>query len=147
MVLQSDGLVLLHASFGHDGGGYTIGQSEIAGSMRSHWQLWVDCRDQRKSRKVLRRVADCIGREPFDVVIHRLEDGHRVAFVIELEARSWSDAVVETIALGQRIAYRWNISSCLGYANESLAGGARKIDLFKIAGVEAASWEIENCGD
>ena len=110
--------------------------------MLCEWRLWVDCRDQRKSHKVLKRVSETTGREPLNLRIVKDEEVHQISFAVELESNSWNDAVVEAIALGLRIAHRWRISSGESPMDDQVAAGAQKLDLFQIAGIEAAAWEL-----
>lgn len=114
--------------------------------MLTNWHVWVDCRDERKSRKVLARVAEAIGRTPLNVTVvpWDTEDtsGHKINFAVDLENARWNDAVVEVITLGLRISHWWTISGGTS-VREHFSAYAKKLDVFKIAGIEGAEWNIE----
>lgn len=86
--------------------------------MQTNWTVFLHTRTETKARKVLGWMTDHLGREPDQLSLEPLvlKEPERttylflVKFSLRLEATVWNDAVVEAIALGQRVGSRWQLS-------------------------------------
>jgi hypothetical protein len=96
--------------------------------------MWTEARTEVKALRVFERFRLNLDREVPDRSIEPYPKiaGHVVSFWIELESRSWNDAIVEAIALGQRVGYQWTLSGDIlffpeGWSNNSNVPGIRSM--------------------
>jgi hypothetical protein len=105
--------------------------------MTSHWRIWVNATTKDKALILLNRIAAEIGRVPLVAVASCSEDGgHRITFQVPLESKSWNDAVVELIALGERVGYAWQL---MGSILDDPEGRSYKS---RVSGVLAIQWSL-----
>ena len=111
--------------------------------MRTLWKMWVDARTEAKALKLCDRVLERMGRSASEkrVEPYPKTGGFVVSFAVALEHARWNDAVVEAIALGQRVGYGWALS---GWIED---GPAASSDRTNIAGVKSIQWMFERGGD
>ena len=80
--------------------------------VRSSWKLWTDATTPEKSERVARRVLDALGRPATPMVSitpYEKTGGHVVQLTIDVDATTWAEAVVETLALAQQAGYAWTV--------------------------------------
>jgi hypothetical protein len=106
--------------------------------MRLLWKMWVDARTEAKALKLCERILERMGRgapersvEPYPKT-----GGFVVSFAVGLERARWNDAVVEAIALGQRVAHGWTLS---GWIEDSPAASSNQTS---VAGVKSIQWTL-----
>jgi hypothetical protein len=104
--------------------------------MRLNWKLWVNARSEQKALKLCERILERMEQEASEKVVEPYPKirGFVVSFVTSLEHERWNDAVVEAIALGQRVGHGWALS---GSIHEDPSGWSCRTNL---AGVEAIEW-------
>ncbi|MBV9927872.1 MAG: hypothetical protein JOZ96_22825 [Acidobacteria bacterium] len=110
--------------------------------MNSLWKMWVDARTEEKALKLCERVLERMGRDASDkrAEPYPKTGGFVVSFAVGLEHAEWNDAVVEVIALGQRVAHGWALSGSIeddpdGWSNRT-----------SVAGVESIQWTLVGAG-
>ena len=114
--------------------------------MTSQWIIWCDCRDERKVRRVLDRVAEVLTRSPTNVSVD-LDDGlYVVRFHLPVVAQTWGDMVLELIQIGYTLGDRWMIGpgTSSGSMCDAVEGYTSQLSLFRTAGVKLAHWHMEN---
>lgn len=106
--------------------------------MRLLWKMWVDARTEEKALKLCDRILKRMEKDSSE---RRAEPypktgGYVVSFTTDLEHARWNDAVVEAIALGQRVGHGWTLS---GSVEDNVSGWSNRTN---IAGVESIEWSL-----
>jgi len=98
------------------------------------WRMWVDAKTEEKSLKLCDRLLDRMKKDASEkrVEPYPKTGGFVVSFATELKSERWNDAVVEAMALGQRVGYGWQlIGSVLdgpgGWSNRTTVSGVKSI--------------------
>ena len=102
------------------------------------WKIWVDAKTEKKSLRLCARIRERMGREASDMRVepYPKTGGFVVGFVVGLESTRWNDAVVEAIALGQRVGYGWVIA---GSVRDEPSGCSDRVS---ISGVQSMEWSL-----
>ena len=93
------------------------------------WWMFCDAKSEKNARVLLSRFINQIGHETQNSKVnphHR--GGHILAFDTELSSAEWSEAVVDTLELAQRVGRRWTVSGSIlnefsGESSEGLPPG------------------------
>ncbi len=106
--------------------------------MQSIWKLWVTAKTEQTARRIYTRVT---GRIAYPATLLTIEpypktEGFVVTFQVTLASQTWNDAVVEVIALGQRVAYGWFMT---GSITDDPSATTNQIS---VAGVTMAEWRL-----
>jgi hypothetical protein len=106
--------------------------------MQSIWKLWVTAKTEPAARRVYSRLIDRMAHPASVLSIepYPKTGGFIVAFQIILASQEWNDAVVEVIALGQRVAYGWYIT---GSILEDSSATSNKVS---VAGATMVEWQL-----
>jgi hypothetical protein len=106
--------------------------------MQVHWTIWSDATSEKSARNVAKRLTRELGREAHHLtfVLYPKTGGWTFSFDVLLEGESWSDYVVDAIALGQRIGYEWTSSRDVTANPEGWSTRSR------ISGITAAQWQL-----
>lgn len=109
--------------------------------MQSNWKLWVDARTETTAHKLLDRVLKRMGAEASGVEITPYDKGgHLISFHITHAHQSWSNLVLECIALGQRTAHGWAIYGDI-YQDPGSSSSTSNV-----AGVDMIEWRLHAPG-
>ena len=114
--------------------------------MNSKWIIWCDTRDERKSQKLLDRVAERLKRTPTGILTELDEGGYAVRFEIPVNAQAWSDIVLELMQMGYALADHWLVCPGIyaGSIYEAAEGASSTLQPCRITGVKRIEWHIEN---
>lgn len=114
--------------------------------MNSQWIIWCDTRDERKSRKLLDRLAEELKRIPTGISTGLDEGGYAVRFEIPVCAETWSDIVLELMQLGYAVADHWAVYPGIrpGSIYDAAEGASITLQPCRITGVKRIEWHIEN---
>lgn len=104
--------------------------------------MWVDAKTEEKALKLCDRVLQRMERAATEKSVEPYPKTgvYVVSFVIGLEHARWNDAVVETIALGQRVGHGWALS---GSVEDDPGGWSNRTN---VAGVESITWNLMRAG-
>jgi hypothetical protein len=104
--------------------------------------MWVDAKTEEKALKLCDRILKRMGRDASakGVEPYPKTGGFVVSFAIGLEHARWNDAVIEAIALGQRVGDGWALSGSIG---DDPRGWSNRTN---IAGVESIEWTLVRGG-
>jgi hypothetical protein len=107
--------------------------------MRLLWRMWVDAGTEAKALKLCDRVLERMERSASGIRVepYPKTGGFVVSFAVALEHARWNDAVVEAIALGQRVGHGWVLS---GWIED---GPAASSNVTNVAGVKSIQWMFE----
>ncbi len=107
--------------------------------MRIFWKFWTEAKTDEKAERVFARVIKDMGitHESLSIMPYEKTGGYVISFFSTPSADPWNEAIIETIALGQKVARQWLISGCIlsdpsGWSNEP-----------RVTGVTAASWDVD----
>ena len=108
--------------------------------MQSVWKLWVTAKTEPAARRVYTRLIDRMAHPATVLAIepYPKTDGFVVAFQVILASQGWNDAVVEVIALGQRVAYGWYMT---GSIMDDPSATANQVS---VAGATMVEWQLIN---
>jgi hypothetical protein len=104
--------------------------------MRLIWRMWVGARTEEKALKLCDQLLERMGKETSEKVAEPdpKTGGFMVSFVTGLEHERWNDAVVEAIALGQRVGHGWALSGSIDDDPRGWSGRT------SITGVDSIEW-------
>jgi hypothetical protein len=98
----------------------------------------VDARTEEKALKLCYRLLAQMRKDAPEKKVdpYPKTGGFVVSFATNLEQGRWSDAVVEAIALGQRVGYGWILSGSIeddpsGWSNDA-----------KVSGIVSIQWQL-----
>jgi hypothetical protein len=106
--------------------------------MQVWWNVWTDATSAKSAGDVARRVLREMSRSGIALTFapYNKTNGWTFAFQTIPTSASWNDAVVETIALGQSMAFDWIIGGDVQQAPESLSTKA------SVSGVTRIQWQF-----
>lgn len=107
--------------------------------MEAWWRVWSDARSEKSAHNVATRLLRQLGRPADQLTFapYPKTGGWKFSFHTPLVGASWNDYVVDVIALGQRVAYAWELS---GDVLEDPTGWSTKS---RISGVTHIQWQLQ----
>ncbi|WP_293743924.1 hypothetical protein [uncultured Acinetobacter sp.] len=108
---------------------------------KSIWKLHLNATSERSAQKIIKKCIDVFERVPISLKIEKYNKGGYMA-TLELahdENYSWSELVLEIIALGQRLGSGWSI---YGNINDDPSAVLSKSmgNHIRVSGVDWADW-------
>jgi hypothetical protein len=110
--------------------------------MEAGWNAWSDATSEKSARIVATRLLRQLGRSADQLTFapYPKTGGWTFSFHTLLEGARWNDYGVDVIALGQRVAYAWTLSSDVFRSPEGWSTKSR------ISGVTAIQWWLQTPG-
>jgi hypothetical protein len=108
----------------------------------SHWRVFIESDRELGARRVLESVVATLDVESISVTLEaHLKSGHVARFRVEHRPASWSETVVEVIALAQRLGRGWQL---LGSVQDDPSGwlAVERSGDCSVSGVSAAEWHL-----
>lgn len=108
---------------------------------KSIWKLHLNATSERSAQKIVQKCIDVFGQSPIRLVIGKYNKGGYMA-TLELahdENYSWSELVLEIIALGQCLGTGWSLSGNI-YDDPSAVLSRSVGHHIRVSGVEWAEW-------
>ena len=106
--------------------------------MRLVWNMWMDAKTREKALKLCDRILEHMDVEALEKTVepYPKTGGFVVSFATRLASERWRDAVVEAIALGQRLGYEWRL---MGSVHDNPSGWSNQVN---VSGVESIEWTL-----
>lgn len=106
--------------------------------MDAVWTVWCDAKQEKSARKVAHRLLRKLDRDVQSLAFapYPKTGGWTFTFSAPLMGTTWSEWVVDAVALGQRVGYQWTLYGSV--LSDPSAWSARS----RISGVTAAEWLV-----